>query len=240
MKVRIRALLVDDELPALERFTTLLAAHPEVEIVGEAGDVETAAILSANLRPDVIFLDIQLPRASGFDLLPRLEGKPAIVVVTAYDSFALRAFAVNALDYLLKPVHPDRLANCLERLFSPFQASSERFQESDLVALREDSRLSLIPLLSITHIIAEGNYTQVYQLNSAVVLVRRSLAEWANLLPTQTFLRVDRSLIVRLTAVKSLNTTIRESGVLLISGCEKAILLGRRPSLRLRQAMENP
>lgn len=240
MKARIRALLVDDEPPALERLTSLLAAHPEVEIVGEACDVETAASLAAILRPDVIFLDIQLPRASGFELLPRLEGRPAIVFVTAHDRFALRAFAVNALDYLLKPIHPDRLANCLERLFSPVPSPAERFQESDQVALREDSRLSLISLLSITHIIADGNYTQVHQLNSAVALVRRSLVEWGKLLPSQMFLRIDRSLIVRLSAVQSLSIVTRESGVLLISGHEKAILLGRRPSLRLRQAMKNP
>ena len=116
MKPLIRVALVDDEPPARERLATLLADHPRVRIIGEAGDVPEAARLCAELRPDLIFLDIQMQRASGFELLPLLTTNPSIIFVTAFDRFAVRAFEVNALDYLLKPVHPDRLAMALERI----------------------------------------------------------------------------------------------------------------------------
>jgi len=107
---RIRAVLVDDESPARARLRSLLKAHADVEIVAEAGDVESAAEACAREDPDVVFLDIQLPRASGFELLSRLSGATAVIFVTAFDGYAVRAFEVNALDYLLKPVHPERLA----------------------------------------------------------------------------------------------------------------------------------
>ncbi len=236
MTMKIRAVLVDDEPLARVRLASLLTAHPEVEVVGEAGDVEAAAVLCGSLLPDVVFLDIHLPGGSGFELLPRLAGKPAIVFVTAFDRFALRAFAVNALDYLLKPIHPGRLALSLARLASPAPEPTGMLDDEDLVSLRGDRGLSLVPLASITHIISEGNRTKVYQSNSAPALVRRSLTEWERLLPTQTFLRVDRSLIARLTAVKSLVTLTRERGQLVMVGSEEAIPLGRAALLRLRHA----
>src|SRR5690242_1644843 len=94
----------------------MLAAHPEVQIIGEADGVETAATLIAQTRPDVVFLDIQMPGASGFDLLARLTQPVRIIFVTAFDEYAVRAFDVNALDYLLKPVNPERLARAVARL----------------------------------------------------------------------------------------------------------------------------
>ena len=236
--MKIKALIVDDEPPARERLATLLSAHPQVEIVGEAGDVEAAASLYASLQPDVIFLDIQLPRASGFELLPLLTGKPAIIFVTAYDRFALRAFEVNALDYLLKPIHPDRLALSLQRLTAPAPEPDQPLTDQDLVALKEDRLLRMVSATAITHIKADDNYSSVHLLEKVPAYVRRSLAEWEKILPPDKFVRVDRSLIVRVDAIQSLRADSRDSAELMISGQEKPILLGRRAALLLRRAME--
>jgi len=236
--LKIRALIVDDEPPARERLATLLSAHPQVEIVGEAGDVQAAASLCASLQPDVIFLDIQLPRASGFELLPLLTGEPAIIFVTAYDRFAVRAFEVNALDYLLKPIHPDRLALSLQRLTAQDPEPDQPLTDQDLVALKEDRLLRMVSTTAITHVKADDNYTSVHLLEQVPAYVRRSLAEWEKILPPEKFVRVDRSLIVRVDAIQSLWAESRDSAELVISGQKKPILLGRRAALLLRRAME--
>lgn len=234
---KIRVLLVDGDRLARGHLASLLATHPQVEVVGEAADVETAVALCAGLLPDAVFLESQLPGGSGFELLPRLVSRPAVVFVTAFDQFAVRAFAVNAVDYLLKPIQPDRLALTLGRLALRAPAATQLPDEADLVVLREDRGLSRVPLQSITHILSERNRTQVYQADCAPVLVRRSLAEWAQQLPPETFLRVDRSLIVCLAAVKSLEILTREHSQLVMLGRDETIPIGRAALLRLQQAM---
>src|SRR5689334_6714354 len=116
MTQSLRVLIVDDEAPARERMITLLTPYAGVSVVGEAGDIDSAADLYTRVSPNVVFLDVELRTASGFDLLPRLTGSPAIVFVTAHNAYAVRAFDINALDYLVKPVHPDRLAAALARI----------------------------------------------------------------------------------------------------------------------------
>jgi DNA-binding LytR/AlgR family response regulator len=116
MKKSFRALVIDDERLARKDLIALLGAHDQVTVVGEAEDVPSAINTIQALNPDVIFLDIQMPGDSGFDLLEKTEVKAHIIFVTAYDEYAIRAFEVNALDYLLKPVNPERLAKALEKL----------------------------------------------------------------------------------------------------------------------------
>ena len=111
----LRAVIVDDEAPARERLATLLAAHAAVVIAGDASDVEPAATLCRQVLPDIVFLDVQLRSGTGFDLLPRLTGSPAIVFVSAYAEHAPRASQVNAFDFLLKPIHPQQLAKTIAR-----------------------------------------------------------------------------------------------------------------------------
>jgi len=112
----LRAVIVDDEAPARERLATLLSVHAGIVIAGEASDVEPAAELCRRVLPDIVFLDVQLRSGTGFDLLPRLTGSPAIVFVSAYAEHAPRASQVLAFDFLLKPIHPDRLADVLARV----------------------------------------------------------------------------------------------------------------------------
>lgn len=234
MPPELRTVIVDDEPPARERLATLLAAHPNVKIVGEAGDVERAREVCARENPDLILLDINLPRSSGFDLVPLLYGSPSIIFVTAYDHHAVKAFEFHALDYLLKPVHPERLALALRRIGTkpPAQSGSNR------VALSEDRGIRLVPTQSITHIQAVDNYTNVHLVDGPAAFIRRSLAGWEKVLPQDQFLRIDRSLLVRLGAVESLVTESRDSSLLRITGQEHPILLGRRAGLLLRRAVQ--
>ena len=230
----IRTVIVDDEPPARERLPTLLAAHPEVKIVGEAGDVATAKEVCAREAPDLVLLDIHLPRSSGFDLVPQLHGAPSVIFVTAYDHYAVKAFEVHALDYLLKPVHPDRLAAALARIPTkdPAQSGSNR------VALSEDRGIRLVPTQSITHIQAVDNYTNVHLQDGPAAFIRRSLSGWEKVLPHDQFLRIDRSLLVRLGAVESLVSESRDSSMLHLTGHQEPILLGRRAALLLRRAVQ--
>lgn len=230
----LRTVIVDDEPPARERLATLLAAHPNVKIVGEAGDVETAREVCARESPDLVLLDIHLPRSSGFDLVPLLHGSPAIIFVTAYDHHAVKAFEFHALDYLLKPVHPDRLAQALSRIGTkPTEQSG-----SNRVALSEDKGIRLVPTQSITHIEAVDNYTNVHLLDGPAAFIRRSLSGWEKLLPRDQFIRIDRSLLVRLQAVESLVSESRDSSLLRIAGQEQPLQLGRKAALVLRRAVQ--
>src|ERR1700761_9392351 len=112
----MRAIIVDDERMARQELVRLLAAHPEVEIIGEAKNGEEALLMIAQLSPDLAFLDIQMPGMTGFEMLDRADDVPQVIFTTAYDSFAIKAFEVNALDYLLKPIAPERLAAALAKL----------------------------------------------------------------------------------------------------------------------------
>lgn len=236
---RITAVIVDDESPARKILRSLLSAHPHVEVVGEARDVQEAAELCERTKPDLIFLDIQLPRRDGFSLLPMLKGSPEIVFVTAFDRHAVRAFEVNALDYLLKPIAPVRLANAMARLTDIRPRRGKMLLDTDLVALQEDSQLRMAPVSSITHIEAEDNYTRVHLKDAPAAMVRRPLGDWENLLPKRVFVRVDRSLVVRLDAIREFRMESRDLSLLDLAGCGKKLELGRAASLRLRKAMES-
>lgn len=246
----LRALIVDDEPPARELLRRLLAAHVEVEVIGEARSVADAAEQCARLHPDVVFLDVQMPREDGFALLPRLTPPlPAIVFVTAYDEFAVRAFDVNAADYLLKPVAPDRLARALARIATPPATppsmptstpvpDAARLQASDTLFLRTDQILQTVPVLSVTHIVAEENYTRVHLADGAAPLLRRTMNEWEALLPASHFFRIERSLIVNRTSVLRLDVVSRDIAHAHVAGRRAPLVLARRASLRLRQALE--
>lgn len=247
----LRALIVDDEPPARELLRRLLAAHAEIEVIGEARSVADAAERCARLRPDVVFLDVQMPREEGFALLPRLTPPlPAIVFVTAYDEFAVRAFDVNAADYLLKPVAPDRLARAIARVATPPAAAAPvppasatapgttRLQASDTLFLRTDQTLQTVPVLSVTHIVADENYSRVHLVDGAALLLRRTMNEWESLLPASHFVRVERSLIVNRSSVLRLDVISRDVAQAHLAGRREPLVLARRASLRLRQALE--
>ena len=176
----LRALIVDDERLARRELARLLAADGGVTVIGEAADVAQAAVALPRDRPDVLFLDIRLGRESGFTVLPSLAPETALVFVTAFDEYAVRAFELNALDYLLKPVDPARLARTLARLRAagarPAAARSgaDTLTTRDWLFLSEGRRDTFLRVADVAAITAEGDYTRVVAVDGSSRLVHRS------------------------------------------------------------------
>jgi two-component system, LytTR family, response regulator len=212
----MKTLIVDDERLARAELRKLLGAHPQIDLVGEAANATEARNLIATLRPDLMFLDVQMPGETGFDLIASLTGySPAVVFSTAFDEFALRAFEVNAFDYLLKPVDPARLASAIERveqrLRQPVRAPGEeeesaptgQLSETDQVFVREGEACWFVAVRSIHLLESEGNYTRLH-FGSHKPLLYRSLNAMEERLPTKTFFRANRSQIINLTSIKKI------------------------------------
>lgn len=202
----MKALIIDDEPLARQEIRTLLAAHPQIEICGEAANPKQAARMIEELEPDVLFLDIAMPGGTGFDLLATLPPPhPQVIFTTAYGEHAIRAFEVNALDYLTKPVHPQRLAAAIDRLRptitepppSPTPESVEPWRDDDRIFLREGEACWFVPVRQIHLLTAEGNYTRLHFGTNRPVLYR-TLSTFESRLPTRRFFRANRSQMVNL------------------------------------------
>ncbi|MEM6991597.1 MAG: LytTR family DNA-binding domain-containing protein [Myxococcota bacterium] len=228
-----RVLIVDDERLARARLRRMLAAFPEVAVVGEAGGVDAAVSAIASLEPDTIFLDVQMPSASGFALFDRCAVRARVVFVTAFDEYALRAFEVNALDYLLKPVAPERLAACLARLDGPEAATtSARLTTSDRVCIGTDDGLRFVDVTTVLAIRAAGDYTEVYLADGSAPLTRLTMTQWEGRLPAHTFSRVHRSAIIQLAVVDRLQR--RTGGALAhLRGLAEPVPVSRRVLTRV-------
>ncbi|MBS0631188.1 MAG: response regulator transcription factor [Verrucomicrobia bacterium] len=237
MTAPLRTLLVDDERLARRALRSLLAAHPEVAIVGEAATVAEAAAVAAGQPVDLIFLDVQMPPGTGFDLLPLLSPPPAIIFVTAHDSHAVRAFEVSAADYLLKPLSPARLAAAIQRIRHRAPTAPAPLRPDDTLVLRDRQRVRRVALAEIAAIEADGHYARVYLADEPPMFVQRGIASWAAQLPAPGFLRVDRSLIVNLARVRSLNLQSRSLTELSLMAGGNPLRLGRVASARLRAAL---
>jgi two-component system, LytTR family, response regulator len=192
-----RALIVDDERLARAELRTLLAAHPSITVSAEAATLGAASAAMKSQKFDLVFLDIRLGAGTGFDLLASIPPSCRIVFVTAYDAYAVQAFEVNALDYLLKPVHPERLATTICRLGHPAAEPTppRRLTPDGVAFLRSGTSASFVKVASIACILADGDYSRVVTTDGRELLILRSLTEWETILPLETFVRVHRSAI---------------------------------------------
>lgn len=238
----IRTLIVDDS--DMDRFNLriLLKRCPEISLVGECVSAAQAVDAINREKPDLVFLDIQMPGGSGFDVLEKLQHAPHIVFVTAFDQYAVRAFEVNAVDYLLKPILLERLRSALARI--PAGAEQEEMRppvrhlaQDEQVFLKSGSRQFFVPVSRIAAIAAAGDYSNVHLAGQPSLEVRRRMAEWLDLLPQDLFFQVDRSLIVNLTQIRSIERLSRTSGRLFIAGLEKPIPIGRAGLENLQKAL---
>lgn len=196
----LRALIVDDEAPARAELRWLLAAHPEVEVVGEAATAREALALASAVAYDAVFCDIEMPGLSGLEaarLVREQPGKPALVFVTAYERYAVDAFAVEAFDYLLKPVDPQRLARVVERLQEERRPAGPPVQK---VAVVGGGQTQLLDYDDVYFVRAEGDYSRVHTFDRAY-LSTASLRELEDTLPGGRFARVHRSTLVNLAKV---------------------------------------
>jgi len=198
MTAALRTVIVDDEPLARRELRRLLADVPGAQVVGEAGNIEEARAAIEQLAPDLVFLDIQMPGGSGFDVLAQLDRAPRVVFTTAYDQYAVQAFDVNALDYLLKPIEPARLAQALRKL----QAGELRPPAHDDVPLdqlfiRDGHRCWFVPLRDVSLFTSEGNYVRLLW-GTERPLLGRSLAALEPKLDPRRYFRANRAQIVNL------------------------------------------
>jgi two-component system LytT family response regulator len=199
----VKALIIDDEPPARRELRRLLAQHSWVEVVGEAGNIEQAAQTIESLAPELLFLDIQMPGGSGFDLLARLEDVPQVIFTTAYDEHAVQAFKVDALDYLLKPIEPARLADALGRAKSAQRARTPRPDGVlEQIFVRDGSRCWFVPLREVRLLTSEGNYVRL-SWGKSQPLLGRALAALEQRLDPNRFFRANRRQIINLDFIES-------------------------------------
>jgi two-component system LytT family response regulator len=233
----MRALIIEDSELARFELRHLLRAHPHIEIVGEAADVQSALSQLQSLGPDVVFMDIDLPDGTAFDLLEQLERIPQLVFTTAFDAYALQAFAYNTIDYLLKPIEPQRLAQAIDKL-RPLPAVAEpsgSLHADSPLYLKDGDKTYLLRVKEIRLIEAVGNYSRVYFGKHSPLIYRALTAVEARLNPAD-FFRCSRQHLINLAWVDEVmpwsNSTLR---LRLRDGQE--IEVSRRQSLRLKELL---
>ena len=227
----MKALLVDDERIARVELRRLLAAHPTIEIVGEAADAAEARQRIEEHEPELMFLDIEMPGASGFDLLASLDASPQVVFTTAFDAHAVRAFEVSALDYLLKPIDPARLATAIERVFAAELGRQQRTPPAlARVFVRDGDRCWFVRLDDVAVIESEGNYAR-FDVPGQPLLGRSLSYLEARLGPA--FFRASRRYLVNLARVERVEPGVGGGLVLVMPG-GREIEMSRRQAQRFR------
>jgi DNA-binding LytR/AlgR family response regulator len=233
--VSIRALLVDDEAPARSELRFLLQAHPEVEVAGEASSAAEAVELTRTLDYDVVFLDVEMPGASGLETAPHIRERrepPAVVVVTAHAEYAVDAFAVEAFDYLLKPVEPERLARVVERLR---ERSHENAAPVDRVPVVAGGGTELLDPDQIHYVQAEGDYSRVHTYDRAY-LCTASLGDLEGRLGPR-FARIHRSYLVNLAKVGGVRRAADRFRLQLADEARTELDVSRRQSREVRERL---
>lgn len=202
-----RALIIDDERLARVTLSDMLADYPGIQIIGEAESVADSINLISRLNPDLLFLDIQLSDGTGFDLLNKISYSGRIIFITAYDEFAIRAFEVNAIHYLMKPVSHKQLGEAISRLERKDKekepAGITNYKYGDRLLLSCGNYLNFIKISTITTITAAGDYTVIRTIDGKEFINSKTMTEWENRLPENHFLRINRSTIVNFDAIEN-------------------------------------
>lgn len=232
----LRVLIIDDEPLARQRLRQLLAAHQEVEVVGEAATADAATLAIHSLHPDVLFLDIHLPDRDGISLLGSIEFHPKVIFVTANPAHAVEAFDLQAVDYLLKPVRAPRLALAIARL-GQLTSTPNAWLATDRICFKTPERTLVAAPLSILALEADGDFTHIRIKGELPLLVCHQLGYYENVLPSPPFLRLGRSLMINREHIHKLLPTSGDRVELFLSDIEKPFLLGRNASRQIRQIL---
>ncbi|MBL7739120.1 MAG: response regulator [Chitinophagaceae bacterium] len=242
----MRAIIIDDERLARAELKKLLQEFPEVEVVDEAANAEEGIAKIESQHPDLIFLDIQMPGKTGFDMLSELERSPQVIFTTAYDEFALKAFEVNALDYLLKPVEPKRLADAIQKLHAGEGGRGEPrtevthtnnsiLHENDQVFVKDGERCWFVKLSDIRLFESVGNYAKVF-FGPNKPLILKSLNALEERLDEKFFFRANRKHIVNLRMIEKIEPYFNGGLLLELKGGEK-IEVSRRQTVKFKEMM---
>lgn len=238
----MRALIVDDERLARKELIKLLEDHPMIEVVGEAMNAEEANQMVNDLNPDLLFLDIQMPGKTGFQLLEELDFVPLVVFTTAYDEFALKAFEVNALDYLLKPIQPERLAETVSKLVDKERAKTavvrgpeKKLGLQDQVFVKDGDRCWFVSLSNVRLFESDGNYIKVY-FDANRPMIHKSLNALDEKLDERAFFRASRKHIVNLSWVEGIEPWFNGGLMVRLRGGDK-VEVSRRQAAKFKDMM---
>jgi two-component system LytT family response regulator len=241
----IRAVIIDDERLARNELKKLLLEFPEIEVIAEAANANEGIEKIDSLNPDLIFLDIQMPGKTGFDMLAELDKAPDVIFTTAYDDYALKAFEVNALDYLLKPVEPKRLADAIQKLHleddrepiaeEDIPVNRSLLHEQDQVFVKDGERCWFVKLSDIRLFESVGNYAKVY-FGPNKPLILKSLNALEERLDEKVFFRANRKHIVNLRLIEKIEPYFNGGLLLELKGGEK-IEVSRRQTVKFKEMM---
>jgi len=247
----VRTIIVDDEELARERLRSLLSKEKEIEIIGEAGDGKSAVALIDKEKPDLVFLDVQMPELNGFEVLQNLSHQPNVVFVTAHDEFALKAFDVHAVDYLLKPFDKERFQTALKRVLEKVRSKALEAEKISAVLnevkppskpverlmVKTEGRVLLIKTEDLDWVEAADNYVNLHVGNEAH-LMRETMSSLEGRLPPEKFMRISRSSIVNLERIKELQPMFHGEYVVILKNGTK-LTLSRTYREKLDQLMGN-
>jgi two-component system LytT family response regulator len=237
----MKVLVIDDERLARQELKKLLKKHQEIEIIGEAANADIAAEMIKEKKPDLIFLDIQMPGKTGFELLEELDEVPIVIFVTAYDEYAIKAFKVNALDYLLKPVEPKLLSAAIDKVFSMHSNEGKTIEHVDKLSsdgqifLKDGDKCWFVTLKDVRMFESEGNYVRVF-FDNHKPLILKSLNNLEKKLDESTFFRANRKFIINLKWIESIENWFSGGLLVKLKGGE-TVEVSRRQAARFKDMM---
>lgn len=236
----MKALVIDDERLARKELLTLLEAHPSIEVVGEAMNADEAEKMIEELNPDLLFLDIQMPGRTGFQLLESLDSAPMVVFTTAYDQHALKAFEVNALDYLLKPIVAERLSEAIHKVMEKEKAKAGRSGEKklgleDQVFVKDGERCWFVSLANVRMFESDGNYIKVF-FDTNRPMIHKSLNALDEKLDERAFFRASRKHVVNLSWVEGIEPWFNGGLMVRLRGGDK-VEVSRRQAAKFKDMM---
>lgn len=218
----IKTLIIDDEQLARSIVRSYLEKDSTFHLVGEAADGFEALRLIQETQPDLIFLDIQMPKISGFELLELLPEPPAVIFTTAFDQYAIKAFETNALDYLLKPFHQERFQQAVQKFKERFERNNHRFdqvvsiiQQENRIVVKDGTEIRVIPVKEVDYLEAYDDYVKIYQ-GSKFVLKKQTMSTFEQQLPAHLFMRIHRSFIINLDQLTRIESFEKNSYVAIL------------------------
>ena len=241
----MKVIIIDDERLARKELSSLLAKYEDIDVVWEGSNADEGIALIEEHSPDVVFLDINMPGRNGFEMLEELSAVPKVIFVTAYDDYAIQAFEVNALDYLLKPVDPDRMDDAIRKLREQDDGGEEiqevpsndsvRLTATDQIFIKDGEKCWFVTLKDVRMFESEGNYVRVY-FEDFKPLILKSLNNLETRLDQRTFFRTNRKFIINLKWVESIENWFNGGLLVKLKGGEK-VEISRRQASRFKDLM---
>jgi two-component system LytT family response regulator len=233
MKDIIKAVIVDDVDSMRIVLKKLLGTFDKIQIIGEAADFEEARNIITEERPDLLFLDIDLNGLTSLDLLKSIGYQPMVIFITSHTDFAIKAFELNAVDYLLKPISLERLTKAIEKVTNKWEDTSfeddynTKFTADHIILLSFDNKMSFVRIKDINYIEAYGNYTKVNLVDGKLSVTYNSIKNWDTKLPEDLFIQIHRSTIVNLHNVTRIEKWANDTGRLYLKGIDKPFEISR-------------